>query len=185
MTKQIVTATTFNADMVPSFDKAFTSLLAAQQGFDTASMTFAESRNAIFQHHADACTVAAIPRTKEGFNAIVASMLDNQMVIDAIAEGVYKEKTMKSYAVGVARAWFHNVEWHTKLDQNPDMKLPWTKAAPKKSKHGGEAKVASKAVVLKATDIKTAAKEFAALLRKFGMKDFATDFELDVADRLS
>ena len=110
--------------IVPSFEGAAKSILAAQKKADAIASKAGAVIAQSIQQHLDACAVSAVPRDLQGVNAIGKTIREAQAFLDAVATGVMEKKTITEYAQGAMRAYFHNVPFAASLKNDPAYKIP-------------------------------------------------------------
>ena len=123
------------AAVIPSFDAYASEILESQCAADSASSVAREVLNQGIQQFIDACAVAGLPRDVQYANAIKAEIATCQVFVDAVAQGMYEQKTIGEYAQGAARAFFHNVAYYASIKNDngqtdkkgntrPDYRIP-------------------------------------------------------------
>jgi hypothetical protein len=121
--------------IVPSFDAYASEILDSQCAADSASSVARDVLNQGIQQFIDACAVAGLPRDVQYANAIKTEIATCQVFIDAVAQGLYEQKTIGEYAQGAARAFFHNVAYYASIKNDngqtdkkgntrPDYRIP-------------------------------------------------------------
>lgn len=112
------------ASIIPSFEGAAKSIIAAQRKADAVASKSSAVIAQSIQQHLDACAVAAVPRDLQGVNAIGKAIRECQAFLDAVAVGTFEKKTITEYAQGAMRAYFHNVPFSASLKNDPAFKIP-------------------------------------------------------------
>ena len=115
-----------------SFNAFGPAVIKAMKAQEAATIKSGEVIDATFRQYLDACTIAGVPRTQEGVDAIGKEILECQVMLDAIAiYGPVFKNTITSYSGGAKRAYYWNAEWYASAHLHP-LKggmafLPWGK----------------------------------------------------------
>jgi hypothetical protein len=122
---QTVTATA-TTSAIPSFDNYARAILKSAIATDKIQAKHSEIVNTSFQKHVDAFAIN-IGRDKKACNMLRESIVNSQVVIDSVAQGLMEEKTFTEYAQSAMRALHFNLGFTPTLKNNKDYKLPWSK----------------------------------------------------------
>jgi hypothetical protein len=141
-----------------AINAAASNIIGALETFDRASAVLADEMRSAMQMMIDAASAAGVKRDETGVSAFGDMVRNCETFVDAVAEGMLLQKTVTEYAQGAMRAYFHGVEWTPRLKNDPDMRLPWSKAPAKGAKVstviGANASAAAKAAETVATTSK-------------------------------
>lgn len=149
------------AQFAVSFESHASAIVKARIVADKAESKFTDVVNASINAFIDSVRAAGIKADEASCKALAVELSGCQIVVDAIASGLFEAKTFAEYGRGAERAFFHGVPWSASLKNNPDMGLPWSKPRGPK----GKAKPASaKPEADEAPDMGTASTED---IRKF------------------
>lgn len=132
-TKTNATATATAKMVIPSFDRSARTLISAKLAETKATVKFSATCTQVIQGFIDACVVAGMQRNVKAAKAVQAAIATNKLMLEAAKTptGV-NELTLKSYALGAAKAFYFDAKWHAKIGQLPEFKIP--------TKDGGEVK---------------------------------------------
>ncbi len=122
------------AQFAVSFEKHAASIVKARIAADRAESKFTDVVNASINAFIDTVRAAGIKADEASCKALAVELSGCQVVVDAIASGLFEAKTFTEYARGAERAFFHGVPWSASLKNNPDMGLPWSKPRGPKGK---------------------------------------------------
>ena len=179
MSKQQPQAHDFKAivdGLTPSINKSAQSILKATKTFDGASSKFyADLSRVMNSEILVAVRKSGLPKTEPALKALKAQIRGCQPFVDAVAIGLLERKTVTEYAEGLARAYFHEVDWSASLKNNPEMALPGSKAG----KGGDGAGKAGKVESTTRKDLDDTARKFLKQARLLGLTGLAADV-LDV-----
>jgi hypothetical protein len=115
-----------------SFNTFGSTVIKAMKAQEAAAIKSGELIEATFLQYLDACTIAGVPRTQEGVDAIGKEILECQVMLDAIALlGPVFKNTITSYSGGAKRAYYWDAQWYASAHLHP-LKgglafLPWGK----------------------------------------------------------
>jgi hypothetical protein len=115
-----------------SFNTFGSTVIKAMKAQEAAAIKSGELIEATFLQYLDACTIAGVPRTQEGVDAIGKEILECQVMLDAIAVlGPVFKNTITSYSGGAKRAYYWDAQWYASAHLHP-LKggmafLPWGK----------------------------------------------------------
>ena len=115
-----------------SFNTFGPAIIKAMKAQETATIKSGQVIEATFHQYLDACTIAGVPRTQEGVDAIGKEILECQVMLDAVAlYGPVFKNTITSYSGGAKRAYYWDAEWYASAHLHP-LKggmafLPWGK----------------------------------------------------------
>lgn len=117
-----------------SFNAFGPAVIKAMRSAEAAAIKSGEVIDATFRQYLDACTIAGVPRTQEGVDAIGKEILECQVMLDAIAiYGPVFKNTITSYSGGAKRAYYWDAEWYASSHLAPIKGglpfLPWGKGA--------------------------------------------------------
>lgn len=123
------------AAVIPSFDAYASEILESQCAADSASSVARDVLTQGIQQFIDACAVAGLPRDVQYAQAVKTEIATCQVFVDAVAQGMYEQKTIGEYAQGAARAFFHNVAYYASIKNDngqtdkkgntrPDYRIP-------------------------------------------------------------
>ena len=158
----------FNASAVIEAFGAYDSATA------TATVALSDAINRTFQMFLDACKVSGIARTEEGVTWLMTAIRDSQDAIDSVAAGLMFRKTWTEYAQSAGRAYYWDLPFSADLKNDPERKLPWSKA--------GKTASAGKAGKVESTDrtaLDATASKFLKQARLLGLNELAAEV-LDV-----
>jgi len=113
---------------IPSFDKRAKVIIDATKKADNAFAKLSDTIQITMQQHVDDFAIN-VGRDKKACTLLRDSIVDSQVVIDAVAIGSMEQKTFTEYAQSAMRALHFNVEFSPALKNNKDYKLPWSKKA--------------------------------------------------------
>jgi len=113
---------------IPSFDKRAKVIIDATKKADTAFAKLSDTIQITMQQHVDDFAIN-VGRDKKACTLLRDSIVDSQVVIDAVAIGSMEKKTFTEYAQAAMRALHFNVGFEPSLKNNKDYKLPWSKKA--------------------------------------------------------
>lgn len=122
------------AQFAVSFESHASSIIKARIAADKAESKFTDVVNASINAFIDSVRKAGIKADEASCKALSVELSGCQVVVDAIASGLFEAKTFQEYARGAERAFFHGVPWSASLKNNPDMGLPWSKPRGPKGK---------------------------------------------------
>ena len=111
---------------IPSFDKRAKVIIDATKKADTAFAKLSDTIQITMQQHVDDFAIN-VGHDKKACTLLRDSIVDSQVVIDAVAIGLMEQKTFTEYAQSAMRALHFNVEFSPALKNNKDYKLPWSK----------------------------------------------------------
>jgi hypothetical protein len=111
---------------IPSFDSHAKAILKSAIATDKIQAKHSEIVNTSFQKHVDNFAIL-VGRDKKACNMLRESIVNSQVVIDSVAQGLMEEKTFTEYAQSAMRALHFNVDFLPTLKNNKDYKLPWSK----------------------------------------------------------
>ena len=117
-----------------SFESHASTIVKARIVADKAESKFGDVVNASINAFIDSIRAAGIKPAESSCKALSVELSGCQVVVDAIASGLFEAKTFSEYARGAERAFFHGVPWSASLKNNPDMGLPWSKPRGPKGK---------------------------------------------------
>lgn len=124
--------------VLPSFESFAQQIVDAFGVYDSvagaASDTLADAVRTSVQSFLDVCATAGVARDQKGCEWIALQIRGCQVAVDSVASGLMMRATWTNYAQGAQRAHFHACEWNSKLFQDPDRKLPWSKKVSKGAK---------------------------------------------------
>jgi len=144
-----------------SFESHATAIVRARITADKAESKFTDVVNAAINAFIDSIRAAGIKADEKSCKALAVELSGCQVVVDAVASGLFEAKTFTEYARGAERAFFHGVPWSASLKNDPAKGLPWSKPRGPK----GKAKpAAAPAGMQDAPDLGTASTED---IRKF------------------
>ena len=149
-----------------SFESHAASIVKARIVADKAESKFGDVVNASINAFIDSVRAAGIKADEQSCKALAVELSGCQVVVDAVASGLFEAKTFSEYARGAERAFFHGVPWSASLKNNPEMGLPWSKPRGPKEKPATTAATATTATTAtpEAPDMGTASTEE---IRKF------------------
>jgi len=113
---------------IPSFDKRAKVIIDATKKADNAFAKLSDTIQITMQQHVDDFAIN-VGRDKKACTLLRDSIVDSQVVIDAVATGSMEKKTFTEYAQAAMRALHFNVGFEPSLKNNKDYKLPWSKKA--------------------------------------------------------
>lgn len=122
------------AQFAVSFESHASKIIKARIAADKAESKFGDIVNASINAFIDSVRAAGIKADEASCKALAVELSGCQIVVDAIASGLFEAKTFAEYARGAERAFFHGVPWSASLKNNPDMGLPWSKPRGPKGK---------------------------------------------------
>ena len=152
------------AQFAVSFESHASAIVKARIVADKAESKFTDVVNASINAFIDSVRKAGIKADEASCKALSVELSGCQVVVDAIASGLFEAKTFSEYARGAERAFFHGVPWSASLKNNPDMGLPWSKPRGPKGKSKPTAAKPETDVATDAPDMGTASAED---IRKF------------------
>lgn len=117
-----------------SFNAFGPAVIKAMRAAEAAAIKSGQVIEATFLQYLDACTIAGVPRTQEGVDAIGKEILECQVMLDAIAiYGPIFKNTITSYSGGAKRAYYWDAQWYASAHLAPVKGglpfLPWGKGA--------------------------------------------------------
>jgi hypothetical protein len=125
---------------IPSFDLHAKAILKSAIATDKIQAKHSEIVNTSFQKHVDNFAIL-VGRDKKACNMLRESIVNSQVVIDSVAQGLMESKTFVEYAQSAMRALHFNVDFLPTLKNNKDYKLPWSKKASDPVKKAGKVEV--------------------------------------------
>jgi|688.fasta_scaffold446659_1 hypothetical protein len=117
-----------------SFNAFGPAVIKAMKAQEAAAIKSGQVIDDTFRQYLDACTIAGVPRTQEGVDAIGDEILECQVMLDAIAiYGPVFKNTITSYSGGAKRAYYWGEQWYASAHLAPVKGglpfLPWGKGA--------------------------------------------------------
>jgi hypothetical protein len=122
---------------IPSFDSHAKAILKSAIATDKIQAKHSEIVNTSFQKHVDNFAIL-VGRDKKACNMLRESIVNSQVIIDSVAQGLMEQKTFVEYAQSAMRALHFNLGFTPTLKNNKDYKLPWSKKASDPVKKAGK-----------------------------------------------
>ena len=122
---------------IPSFDSHAKAILKSAIATDKIQAKHSEIVNTSFQKHVDNFAIL-VGRDKKACNMLRESIVNSQVIIDSVAQGLMESKTFVEYAQSAMRALHFNLGFTPTLKNNKDYKLPWSKKTSDPVKKAGK-----------------------------------------------
>lgn len=153
---------------VPFNDRA-TTIAREFKKFDAGFAKLTAVVNREMQAYIDQWSIAN-GRSEHSVKAMGKAIRESQVVLDLVATGAMEKKTFTEYAQSAMRALHYGVEFQADLKNNPEMGLPWGKAAggASKAKNGGVTSTTR-------ADLDKTLSKALAMARMLGLTEFAAD----------